>query len=97
MIATALRGQGYHVDHAGLPEDGLALLRKGRFDLVISHYNLPGKTAAVMFQEAGAEGLLKDTPTLVVTASPDPQGVDPSRVVRKPRHGWWATSPTTTW
>jgi CheY-like chemotaxis protein len=84
MIATALRGQGHRVDHGALPEEGLALLRKGRYDLVISHYNLPGKTAAVMLQEAGAEGLLKDTPTLVVTADPDPQGVEPANLVRKP-------------
>lgn len=84
MISTALRAQGYQVDHAALPEEGLALLRKGRYDLVISHYNLPGKTAAVMFQEAGAEGLLQKTPTLVVTAHPDPQGVETSQLVRKP-------------
>jgi CheY-like chemotaxis protein len=84
MIAVALRGQGYQVDHAALPEDGIASLRNARYDLVISHYNLPGKTAAVMLQEAGTEGLLKDTPTLVVTAHPDPQGVEPAKLVRKP-------------
>jgi len=84
MVATALNGQGYDVEHAELPEDGLARLRKGQYHLVIAHYDLPGKTAAVMIQEAAAEGLLKDTPTLVVTAHPDPQGVDASRLVRKP-------------
>jgi circadian clock protein KaiB len=84
MMATALRAQGYQVDHAELPEQGLALLRKGHYDLVIAHYNLPGKTAAAMYQEAGAEGLLKKTPTLVVTAHPEPQGVEPSQLVRKP-------------
>ena len=48
MIATALQGQGYQVDHAALPEEGIDQLRKGRYDLVVAHYNLPGKTAAVM-------------------------------------------------
>ena len=84
MIATALHGQGYQVDHAALPEEGIDRLRKGRYDLVVAHYNLPGKTAAVMLKEAGVEGLLKTTPTLVVTAHPDPEGVEPSTVVRKP-------------
>ena len=84
MIAIALRGQGYGVDHAATPEDGLALLRVGHYDLVIAHYNLPGRTAASMFQEAGSDGLLKNTPTLVVTAHPDPQGVDSESLIRKP-------------
>ena len=84
MIATALRGQGYQVDHAALPDEGIALLRKTGYDLVVSHYNLPGKTAADMLKEAAGEGLLKDTPTLVVTAHPDPQGVEPASIIRKP-------------
>ena len=84
MIATALQGQGYQVDNASLPEEGIERLRKERYDLVVAHYNLRGKTAAVMLKEAGVEGLLKTTPTLVVTAHPDPEGVEPSIVVRKP-------------
>jgi circadian clock protein KaiB len=84
MIATALQGQGYQVDHAALPEEGIDRLRNARYDLVVAHYNLPGKTAAVMLKEAGVEGLLKTTPTLVVTAHPDPEGVEPSTLVRKP-------------
>jgi CheY-like chemotaxis protein len=84
MIATALRGQGYQVDHAALPEEGIDQLRKARYDLVVAHYNLPGKTAPVMLKEASVEGLLKTTPTLVVTANPDPQGVEPSTLIRKP-------------
>src|SRR3989442_502930 len=62
MIATALRGQGYQVDQATLPEEGIDHLRKARYDLVVAHYNLPGKTAAEMLKEVGAEGLLKTTP-----------------------------------
>jgi len=84
MIATALRGQGYQVDHAALPAEAIALLRKTGYDLVVSHYNLPGQTAAEMLKGAAAEGLLKDTPTLVVTADPDPQGVEPTSIIRKP-------------
>lgn len=84
MIATALQGQGYQVDHAAAPEEGIDRLRQSSYDLVVAHYNLPGKTAAVMLKEAGAEGLLKTTPTLVVTAHPEPEGVEPSALVRKP-------------
>ncbi len=84
MIATALRGQGYRVVPATTPEEGVALLRKSRYDLVVAHYNLPGKTAAVMLQEAAAAGLLEATPALVVTAHPDPQGIERENLVRKP-------------
>jgi hypothetical protein len=51
---------------------------------VVAHYNLPGKTATVMLKEAAAEGLLKATTTLIVTAHPDPEGVEPATIVRKP-------------
>jgi CheY-like chemotaxis protein len=84
FVATALMGQGYFVDMAVDPEDGLRFLRGRRYDLVIAHYNMPGKTASAMLREAGAEGLLGDTPTLVVTAHPDPVGVRASELVRKP-------------
>jgi len=84
MIATALRGQGYEVEGAALPDEGLDRLRKGRYDLVIAHYDLPGRTAAEMLTEASAEGTLKATPALIVTAHPEPKGVDESSLVRKP-------------
>jgi CheY-like chemotaxis protein len=84
MIATALQGQGYRVAVAANPEEGATLLRKERYDLVVAHYNLPGKTAAALLQEAAAEGILKATPALVITAHPDPQGIEPTILVRKP-------------
>jgi CheY-like chemotaxis protein len=84
MIATALQGQGYRLVLATTPEEGVALLRESKYDLVVAHYNLPGKTAPVMLQEAAAAGLLKATPTLVVTAHPDPQGIERESIVRKP-------------
>ena len=84
MVATALQGKGYQVDHATAPEEGIDRLRESSYDLVIAHYNLPGKTAAAMLKEAGAMGLLKTTPSLIVTAHPEPEGVEPSTLVRKP-------------
>jgi CheY-like chemotaxis protein len=84
MIATALQGKGYQVDHATTAEEGIDRLRESSYDLVIAHYNLPGQTAAVMLKEAGAMGLLKTTPSLIVTAHPEPEGVEPSMLVRKP-------------
>jgi DNA-binding response OmpR family regulator len=44
MIATALEGQGYQVDPATLPEEGIALLRQARYCLVVAHYDLPIKS-----------------------------------------------------
>jgi CheY-like chemotaxis protein len=84
MMTTALAGQGHVVDQAALPDECLALLRQRPYELLVAHYNLPGKTAAVMLKEAAEEGLLKETPTLVVTADPDPQGIDVASLVRKP-------------
>ena len=84
MVATALRGQGYVVDQAMASDEGMRRLRAARYDLLVAHYTLPGKSAAVMLEEAAAEGLLTSTPTLVVTAHPDPQGVDAATLVRKP-------------
>jgi len=37
MIATVLQGQGYSVVVATTPEEGVALLRQERYDLVVAH------------------------------------------------------------
>lgn len=84
LLAVALQAQGYEVEQAGTADEGLKGLRAQRFDLVLTDYDLPGKTGAAMLREAHAGGLLEDATTLVVTAHPDPEGVDEVTLVRKP-------------
>src|SRR5262249_57305329 len=84
LLAVALEAQGYDLDEAGTADEGLADLRSRRFDLVLTDYDLPGKTGAAMLREAHAAGLLDDAAAMVVTAHPDPEGVDDVTLVRKP-------------
>jgi CheY-like chemotaxis protein len=84
LLALALAAQGYHVEQAGTADEGLTDLRSGRFDLVLSDYDLPGKTGAAMLREAGADGLLGGATSVIVTAHPDPEDVGEATLVRKP-------------
>lgn len=84
LLAVALEGQGYAVTQADRVDEALDCLRRGSYDLVLTDYDLPGKTGASLLREANRERLLKGTATLVVTAHPDPQGVDETTLVRKP-------------
>lgn len=84
LLVVALAAQGYKVEEAADAEEGLKALRGGGFHLVLTDYDLPGKTGAAMLREAGADALLDGTSTLVVTAHPDPEGVEETTLVRKP-------------
>jgi CheY-like chemotaxis protein len=84
LLAVALEAQGYRVAQAGDAERGLEALRGGHFDMVLSDYDLPGKTGAAMLRDAHRAGLLDGASTLIVTAHPDPDGVEDVTLVRKP-------------
>jgi len=84
LLAIALRGEGYAVEPAATAEEGLRRLRAGPFDMVLTDYDLPGRTGASMLREANATRLLDGAATLIVTAHPDPETVADSAVVRKP-------------
>ena len=84
FMSVALGVRGYVVEEAASADQALARLRQGQYDLVLTDYDMPGKTGAAMLREASAAGLLGDTPALVVTAHPDPIGVDGLDLIRKP-------------
>ena len=84
LLAVALEAQSYEVSQAGDAEEGLKALGRGHFDMILTDYDLPGKTGAAMLREAGALKLVHGAATLVVTAHPDPEGVEESTLVRKP-------------
>lgn len=84
FMSVALGVRGYAVEEASSADQGLDLLRGARYDLVLTDYDMPGKTGAVMLKEAHAAGLMDGTPALVVTAHPDPVGVEGLDLIRKP-------------
>jgi len=84
LLAVALEAQGYNVAQAADAGHGLECLRSRRFDMVLSDYDLPGKTGAAMLREAHRGGLLGGAATLIVTAHPDPEGIGKATLVRKP-------------
>src|SRR5690242_19378955 len=84
LLGVALSSQGYDVRQGGDASEGLTRLREGRFDMVLTDYDLPGKTGAAMLREASAAGILQGAATLIVTAHPDPEPVPQATVVRKP-------------
>ncbi|HVR69638.1 MAG TPA: circadian clock KaiB family protein [Vicinamibacteria bacterium] len=84
MIALSLEARGYAVERVASAAEGLERLRRGGYRLVLGHYGLPDKNAAVMFKEAKQEGLLEDTATLVMSGQPDPLGVESHQLIPKP-------------
>lgn len=84
LLAMALQAQGYQLSEASRGDEALECLRQARYDLVITDYDLPGQTGAATLREANAQGLLKGTATQVVTAHPEPEGVDGQTLIRKP-------------
>jgi CheY-like chemotaxis protein len=84
LLAMALGADGWQVDEAADAFEAAERLRRGRYHLLVADYDLPGKSGAELIREAFAEGLLSDTRTVVVTAHPEPMGVENLEVFRKP-------------
>lgn len=84
LLVLALDAEGFRVDQAPDADAALRCLRAHRYALVITDYDLPRKTGASLLREAAGRGLLGDAATLVITAHPDPAGVDPRKVMFKP-------------
>lgn len=83
-LGELLEGEGYEVIAAPTGEEGLAILRRTRFDLVVSDYSLPGRTGTVMLRDAAREGCLTNTRSILVTAHPRPSIDAGVKLVRKP-------------
>jgi CheY-like chemotaxis protein len=84
LLSVALGTDGWAVEEAADGFQGAALLARNRYDLILADYDLPGKTGADMIREAAAAGRLHDAKVVVVTAHPDPQGVEELEIIRKP-------------
>lgn len=84
LLVLLFEQAGFNCVPSRTAEEGLDYLREETFDLVLADYSLPRRSAAWMFERAREEGLLTATPVLVVTAHPDPRGVDGFEIIRKP-------------
>ena len=84
LLVLLLEQAGFACVGSGTAEDGLGQLREQQFDLVLADYSLPTRSAVWMLTQATQEGLLSTTPVLIVTAHPDPRGVDDFEIIRKP-------------
>ena len=84
FLALALTVRGYQVVQASSADEALGLMVGERYDLVLTDYDMPRKTGAAMLKEARGRGLIRGTPTLVVTAHPEPPDVPGAELIRKP-------------
>jgi two-component system response regulator GlrR len=84
LLVTLLEMAGYAAVACATAEEGLDALREQVFDFVLTDYALPNRTGGWLLQQARAEGLLDATPATVITAHPNPVGVDGFDIIRKP-------------
>jgi DNA-binding response OmpR family regulator len=84
LLRFVLAQDGYLVDDVRNAESALEHLRKGGYRLVVTDYDLPGKTGAQLLRQATLERLLEGCAVLVVTAHTDPEDVGAAPVIHKP-------------
>jgi len=84
MIAGTFIDAGFDVTPVSSAESALEELRQSHFDIVVTDYNLTGKTGAWLLQQAAAQGCLEGTVAIVLTSESKPAGVEGYRVLRKP-------------
>jgi len=69
IVRNLLKELGYsNVEEAEDGVDGLAKLRSGNFDFVVSDWNMPNMDGLTMLQNIRADAALSKLPVLMVTA-----------------------------
>jgi CheY-like chemotaxis protein len=84
MLTMLLDMAGFHVQPCESAEAGLNALREGEFDLILTDYALPRQSGLWLLEHAEAEGLIKSTPVMIVTAHPDVEAASSYEVIHKP-------------
>lgn len=84
MLQTLLELHGYSVETAGTAAEGLEVLRRERFHVVIADYNLPDGDGASMLAEAAREGRLECESMIITGAYALTGNATAFRVLRKP-------------
>lgn len=76
IVKNLLKQLGYYnVDEAENGEHALEMLRAGKYDLIISDWNMPVKTGIELLRDVRGDANLKDTPFLMVTAEAEKENV----------------------
>ncbi|MFY0526323.1 response regulator [Archangium gephyra] len=83
LLGRALELAGFSVTTAGGVREGLEVLRRGRFNLVISDYRMPDGTGTWMLKQAAAAGLLEGTEVLIFTGSTHVEDAAGLKIVSK--------------
>jgi DNA-binding response OmpR family regulator len=63
-----LQLEGYEVDEAATADDGMEMLRTGRYDLVLLDAELPGKDGWVVLKEIRDQPEIADTKVIIFMA-----------------------------
>jgi len=84
MLSTLLDMSGFDVHACESAERGLNALREGEFDLILTDYALPRQSGLWLLEHAEAEGLIHDTPVIIVTAHPRVDAPRTYEVIHKP-------------
>jgi DNA-binding response OmpR family regulator len=71
LMDLALHDAGYQVDTACSAEEGVALLERNRYDMVLTDYRLPRETGVWLLREALRRDLLDNAVAVLVTSEPE--------------------------
>jgi DNA-binding response OmpR family regulator len=71
LMDVALHDAGYQVDTACSAEQGVALLERKRYDMVLTDYRLPRESGVWLLREALRRQLLDNTAAVLVTSEPE--------------------------
>jgi DNA-binding response OmpR family regulator len=84
MLVTLLDLAGFASVACDTAEAGLNALREEAFDLILTDYALPRHSGLWLLEHAEREGLIQDTPVLIVTAHPQEALRGPYEIIQKP-------------
>lgn len=84
MIAATFVDAGFDVTPVNSAEGALEHLTRNHYDIVVTDFNLTGKTGGWLLQQASAAQRLEGTVAIVLTSERSPPGVEGYRVLRKP-------------
>jgi CheY-like chemotaxis protein len=85
LLRNALEKKGFSVTLAEGVHEGLELLRRTRFNLVISDYRMPDGTGTWMLRQAASAGLLEGTEVLLFTGSTNIEDAGNLNIIPKER------------
>ena len=84
LIGETFVESGFEVTPVSSAERALHELAHGRYDIIVTDFNLTGETGGWLLSNAASKGYLERTAVVVLTSERRPPGVEGYRVLRKP-------------